>query len=207
MSIVVGLQRSVLHQFSKDAATDVELVAGVGIAGDVHAGPLVQHRSRVAVDPAQPNLRQVHLIAAELFDVLAAIGHDVGPGDLGENVTTRDLDVHSLAVGTMLAIGSDALVAVTGLRNPCSQIERFQTGLLRQVAFRSGRGRRRPPRRHHGGRHPWRPDQRRRPDRGLAATRPVPAARPSLTARSRLGGGYGMRSVGRVNRSRPGGGS
>ncbi len=137
---IVALHRSPAHGFSKDPADALELIAGIGVAGDVHAGPLVQHRSRVAIDPTQPNLRQVHLIASELFDVLAAAGHRVRPGDLGENITTRDLDVHALTVGTVLLLGDDALVAVTGLRNPCAQIERFQTGLLGQVAFRGDDG-------------------------------------------------------------------
>jgi len=137
---VVALHRSPGHAFSKQSVDALELIAGVGVTGDVHAGPLVQHRSRVAVDPTQPNLRQVHLIAAELFDVLAAAGHDVRPGDLGENITTRGLDVHALAVGTVLLVGADALVAITGLRNPCAQIERFQAGLLGHVAFRGDDG-------------------------------------------------------------------
>jgi MOSC domain-containing protein YiiM len=140
MSSVAALQRSGRHHFSKEPADELELVAGVGVAGDAHAGPLVQHRSRVAADPMQPNLRQVHLIASELFDVLAAAGHVVAAGDLGENITTEGLDVHALAVGSVLAIGDDALVAVTGLRNPCAQIERFQPGLLRLVNVRTEEG-------------------------------------------------------------------
>ena len=140
MASVVSLHRSPEHGFSKEPVDALELIAGVGVAGDVHAGPLVQHRSRVRVDPTQPNLRQVHLIASELFDVLAELGHVVGPGDLGENVTTRGLDVHALGVGTVLLLGDDALVAVTGLRNPCAQIERFQPGLLGRVAFRGDDG-------------------------------------------------------------------
>jgi MOSC domain-containing protein YiiM len=140
MPVVVALHRSGRHRFSKDPVGELDLVAGVGIDGDVHAGPLVQHRSRVAADPTQPNLRQVHLIASELFEVLAAAGHDVSAGDLGENITTQGLDVHGLAVGSMLLIGDDALVAVTGLRNPCAQIEQFQPGLLRHVAFRTNDG-------------------------------------------------------------------
>lgn len=140
MSTVVALQRSALHRFSKDAAEHVTLIAGVGVEGDAHAGPLVQHRSRVAADPTQPNLRQVHLIASELFPILAAAGHTVAAGDLGENITTEGLDVHSLATGSVLRIGDDALVAVTGLRNPCVQIERFQPGLLGRVAYRTEHG-------------------------------------------------------------------
>jgi MOSC domain-containing protein YiiM len=137
---VVALHRSAQHDFSKHRADRLDLVAGVGVAGDAHAGPLVQHRSRVAVDPMQPNLRQVHLIASELFAVLASVGHVVAAGELGENVTTEGLDVHALAVGSVLAIGDDALVAVTGLRNPCAQIERYQAGLLRHVAYRAPDG-------------------------------------------------------------------
>ena len=137
MPQVVALQRSDRHGFSKQSASRLHLIAGVGVEGDVHAGPLVQHRSRVAIDPTQPNLRQVHLIASELFDELAAAGHAVTAGDLGENITTLGLDVDGLAVGTTLLIGADALVAVTGLRNPCAQIDRFQPGLLSQVALRT----------------------------------------------------------------------
>ena len=116
------------------------LVAGVGVVGDAHAGPLVQHRSRVRADPTQPNLRQVHLIAGELFDELADAGHRVAPGDLGENVTTSGIDLHRLPVGSVLRLGGTALVAVTGLRNPCAQIEAFQSDLLEQVVHRDGSG-------------------------------------------------------------------
>jgi len=137
---IVALQRSVGHHFSKDPVNELTFVAGVGVEGDAHAGALVQHRSRVAADPTQPNLRQVHLIASELFGVLATAGHPVGAGDLGENVTTEGLDVHGLAVGTMLLLGDDVLIAVTGLRNPCAQIDGFRVGLLRQVAHRRNDG-------------------------------------------------------------------
>lgn len=140
MGSVKALHLSQEHGFSKQPVGEVELIAGVGIAGDAHAGPLVQHRSRIAADPSQPNLRQVHLIAAELFDVLAAAGHQVSPGDLGENVTTEGIDVHDLTVGSVIRLGETALVAVTGLRNPCAQIEAFQPGLLRQVSYRDDDG-------------------------------------------------------------------
>lgn len=116
MSSVVGLHVSQGHDFSKQSVEQVELIAGVGVAGDAHAGPLVRHRSRVAVDPQQPNLRQVHLIASELFDLLESVGHRVEPGQLGENVTTVGVDLHQLPVGTMLRLGDRALVAVTGRR-------------------------------------------------------------------------------------------
>lgn len=140
MGSVVALHLTEAHDFSKHAVKEVELVAGVGVAGDAHAGPLVQHRSRVAADPNQPNLRQVHLIASELFEVLAAAGHQVAPGELGENITTGGVDIHDLAVGSVLRFGETALVAVTGLRNPCAQIEAFQPGLLKLVSYRDGAG-------------------------------------------------------------------
>lgn len=140
MASVVALHRSSRHDFSKQPVDRVELVAGVGIEGDAHAGPLVQHRSRVAADPTRPNLRQVHLIDRELLDLLAAAGHDVRPGDLGENVTTEGIDLHGLGVGSVLRLGDHALVAVTGLRNPCGQIERFRPGLLALLRRRDDGG-------------------------------------------------------------------
>ncbi|MFE5334938.1 MOSC domain-containing protein [Isoptericola sp. NPDC056573] len=127
------------HGFSKPTVDRVVLVEGVGVEGDAHAGVTVQHRSRVAADPSQPNLRQVHLIHGELFDRLAAAGHAVAPGDLGENVTTRGIDLLALPVGTRLTIGA-AVVTVTGLRNPCRQIDDFQPGLLKQVLHRGADG-------------------------------------------------------------------
>lgn len=140
MPSVVAVHRSEEHGFSKRAVPELELIAGVGVAGDAHAGPLVQHRSRVAVDPGQPNLRQVHLIAAELFELLAAAGHHVAPGELGENVTTEGVDVHDLAVGSVIRLGETALVTVTGLRHPCAQIDAFQPGLLTLMSHRDGTG-------------------------------------------------------------------
>lgn len=140
MPSVVAVHRSPDHRFSKPSVDRVTLVAGVGVEGDAHSGPSVRQRSRVAVDPTQPNLRQVHLVPAELFDLLASHGHAVAPGDLGENVTPRGLDVHALPVGSMLLLGRDALVAVTGLRTPCVQIERFQPGLLGHLAYRTPDG-------------------------------------------------------------------
>lgn len=129
---VVAVHASAVHGFSKPALDEVVLVEGVGVEGDAHAGATVQHRSRVARDPSQPNLRQVHLIHAELFDLLRVAGHDVAPGDLGENVTTRGIDLLALPVGTRLTVGG-AVVTVTGLRNPCQQINDFQPGLLKQL--------------------------------------------------------------------------
>lgn len=140
MSSVAAVHRSDGHRFSKQPVPGVELVAGIGVVGDVHAGARVKHRSRVAADPTQPNLRQVHLIQRELFDQVAAQGFSVQPGDLGENITTTDIDLLGLPVGSMLRLGDDALVALTGLRNPCGQIEGFQTGLLGAVLERTEAG-------------------------------------------------------------------
>ncbi|MFT3852831.1 MAG: MOSC domain-containing protein [Ilumatobacteraceae bacterium] len=140
MALVVGLSIDDEHRFSKRAVASVTAVAGVGIEGDTHAGPLVQHRSRVRADPNQPNLRQVHLIDDVLFRVAADAGFEIGPGDLGENVTTSGVDLHALAAGSVLLLGEAVLVAVTGLRNPCAQIERFRPGLLDLVRWRDDAG-------------------------------------------------------------------
>ncbi|ROZ77164.1 MOSC domain-containing protein [Ramlibacter sp. WS9] len=115
------------------------LVQGLGVQGDAHLGETVKHRSRVARDSTQPNLRQVHLLHAELFDELMAAGFAVWPGDLGENITTRGLDLLGLSAGTCLHIGK-AVIEVTGLRNPCSQIDRFQKGLMAAVLDRDAQG-------------------------------------------------------------------
>ena len=116
------------------------LVAGLGVEGDAHSGSTVQHLSRVAIDPTQPNLRQVHLIASELFDELAAQGFSVGPGDMGENVLTLGVDLLGLPLGTVLRLGPTALVALTGLRNPCAQLHNFQTGLTAALLDRDEAG-------------------------------------------------------------------
>lgn len=123
------------HRFSKPNRASITLLAGLGVAGDAHAGVTVQHRSRVARDPSQPNLRQVHLLAE-----LSAAGHPVAPGELGENVTTYGIDLLALPTGTLLRLGPDAVVEVTGLRNPCLQIDAFQEGLLRRVVGRAPDG-------------------------------------------------------------------
>ncbi|MFC7247926.1 MOSC domain-containing protein [Catellatospora aurea] len=138
--IVVAVSRDSEHRFSKPNADEIELIAGLGVAGDAHAGVTVQHLSRVAADPTQPNLRQVHLIHAELHDEVREQGFAVAPGQLGENITTRGLDLLSLPRGTVLRIGPQAVVEVTGLRNPCAQIDRFEDGLLKQVVYRDDAG-------------------------------------------------------------------
>jgi MOSC domain-containing protein YiiM len=138
--VVAAVHRSSSHSFSKFAEDSILLVEGLGVQGDAHLGKTVKHRSRVARDPTQPNLRQVHLLHAELFDELIALGFAVWPGDMGENITTRGIDLLGLSAGTRLYIG-DAVIEVTGLRNPCSQIDRFQKGLMAAVLDRDAQGR------------------------------------------------------------------
>lgn len=121
------------HGFSKKPQMWLRLVTGLGVDGDAHAGTTVKHRSRVARDPYQPNLRQVHLIHAELLDELATKGFKINPGDIGENVLTRGIDLLGLSTGTRLRLGTDALIEVTGLRNPCLQLDRFRPGLMAAV--------------------------------------------------------------------------
>ena len=138
---VIAVHRSTSHSFSKFAEETVTLVAGLGVQSDAHAGATVKHRSRVARDPSQPNLRQVHLMHAELFDELIEKGFAVWPGELGENITTRGIDLLALATGTRLHLGEGgAVVEVTGLRNPCSQLDRFQKGLMAAVLDRDASG-------------------------------------------------------------------
>ena len=137
---VVAVSRDGRHRFSKDVVPEVELVAGAGVRGDAHAGATVQHRSRVARDPDQPNLRQVHLLSTELLAEVGEQGFDVGPGQLGENVTTRAVDLLGLPRGARLHLGDEAVVEVTGLRNPCAQIDAFRPGLLRAVLGRDAGG-------------------------------------------------------------------
>jgi MOSC domain-containing protein YiiM len=126
--IVVSLRHG--HHFSKTPSLSIRLLKGLGVAGDAHMGETVKHRSRVRKDPTQPNLRQVHLIHAELFDELRGKGFAVRPGDLGENVTTSGIDLLALPTGTRLRLGETAVVEVTGLRNPCIQLDGFQKGLM-----------------------------------------------------------------------------
>ena len=141
MASVIAVSRDAKHRFSKPNQLAIRLVAGLGIEGDAHSGVTVKHRSRVAKDPAVPNLRQVHLIHAELFDELRAAGFSVGAGDLGENITTKGIDLLALPAGTRLTIGDTAVVEVTGLRNPCSQIDKFQKGLMKATLGRDAEGR------------------------------------------------------------------
>ncbi|MEV7203138.1 MOSC domain-containing protein [Streptomyces griseoluteus] len=137
---VTAVSRNGQYSFSKPNRDSIRLLAGLGVEGDVHAGVTVKHRSRVAQDPSQPNLRQVHLIHEELFDEVGGDGFTVEPGELGENVTTCGIDLLGLPVGTLLRIGDSAVLEVTGLRNPCLQIDHFQNGLLKQVVGRDEAG-------------------------------------------------------------------
>jgi MOSC domain-containing protein YiiM len=132
-AIVTAVSRSATHSFSKPNHEVIRLLAGLGVEGDAHLGATVRHRSRVAKDPSQPNLRQVHLIHAELFDELEAQGFDVAAGAMGENITTRGIDLLGLPTGARLLIGKSAVIEVTGLRNPCVQIDRFRKGLMKAV--------------------------------------------------------------------------
>lgn len=138
---VTAVSRSARHEFSKADVGAITLLEGLGVEGDTHAGVTVQHRSRVRADPTQPNLRQVHLIHAELHDELRAQAFDVAPGQLGENVTTRSVDLLDLPRGTLLHLGPVAVVEITGLRNPCRQINDFRAGLLGAVLGRDDAGR------------------------------------------------------------------
>lgn len=132
---VVAVSRDETHRFSKVPVESISLIEGMGVAGDAHAGTLVQHRSRARRNPNQPNLRQVHLIHAELLDEARAAGHHVEPGGLGENILTEDLDLLRLPVDTRLRIG-DTVLRVTGLRNPCRQINDYSPDLLKVVVAR-----------------------------------------------------------------------
>jgi MOSC domain-containing protein YiiM len=137
---VTAVSRAGRHSFSKGNADAVRLIAGLGVEGDAHSGRTVQHLSRKARTPSAPNLRQVHLIHAELHEELRARGFEVEPGDMGENVTTRGIDLLALPAGTRLRLGEEAVVEVTGLRNPCVQLDRFRAGLMAAVLDRDDAG-------------------------------------------------------------------
>lgn len=137
---VVAVSRSPRHRFSKEVVDSVLLVQGHGVDGDAHAGATIQHRSRKRWRPHDPNPRQVHLLHAELLDLLKDKGFHVSPGDVGENVLTRDVDLLALPRGARVRLGADAVVEVTGLRNPCVQLDRFQDGLMEAVLRRAEDG-------------------------------------------------------------------
>ena len=140
MPVVLCVNRSPEHLFSKQAVSEIVLVQGEGVEGDAHRGKTVKHRSRVKTDPTQPNLRQVHLIHVELFEELEAKGFQVDAASLGENITTQGIDLLALPEGAVLRIGADAVLSITGLRNPCKQIDDFQAGLMKAVLGRDAEG-------------------------------------------------------------------
>jgi MOSC domain-containing protein YiiM len=138
-AVVTAVSRSATHTLVKPNQDSIRLSAGLGVDGDAHQGATVKHRSRVARDPTQPNLRQVHLIHAELHEELRAAGFAVAPGQMGENITTRGVDLLHLPVGARLRLGA-AVVEVTGLRNPCAQLDRIQSGLMAATLARDESG-------------------------------------------------------------------
>lgn len=137
---VISLSKSDSHTFNKFNCEKITLIEGLGVEGDAHAGKTVKHRSRVAADPTQPNLRQVHLIHSELFDELVEKDFIVTPGAMGENITTQGIDLLNLPKNTILKIGTSAAIQITGLRNPCSQLETIKTGLMKAVLDKDDQG-------------------------------------------------------------------
>jgi MOSC domain-containing protein YiiM len=138
--IVAAVSQSPVHAVTKENRRSIKLLAGLGVDGDAHSGQRVKHRSRVRRDPTQPNLRQVHLIHAELHEELRRGGFEVRPGQMGENVTTRGVDLLGLPAGTRLHLGEAAVVEVTGLRNPCKQLDGIQPGLMNATLDRDADG-------------------------------------------------------------------
>ena len=137
---VLAVSDSAMHGFSKTTRDSITLLTGLGVEGDAHCGVTVKHRSRVAQNPDQPNLRQVHLIHCELFSELASKGYSVTPGQLGENITTDSINLLALPVDTVLHIGATARLRLTGLRNPCGQLDKFQPGLMAAVLDEDANG-------------------------------------------------------------------
>jgi len=137
---VIAVSRSAKHTFSKPNQKFIKLIKDLGVEGDAHAGKLVKYRYLEKRDPKRPNLRQVHLIQGELLDKLNAEGFSVDPGQLGENITTQGVDLLSVPTGTRLEIGAEAVVEITGLRNPCHQIDQFQKGMLKAVLYKDAEG-------------------------------------------------------------------
>lgn len=137
---VIAVCSSGEHRFSKTPREEITLITEIGVEGDAHSGTLVRHRSRVKKNPLQRNLRQVHLIHSELFDDVKEMGFAVTAGELGENITTAGIDLLTLPKGTRLHIGDEAVVEITGLRNPCYQIDDFQPGLMKELVSKDGEG-------------------------------------------------------------------
>ena len=130
MGLVLAVAARDGHGLGKTPCWAIKLVAGEGVEGDAHRGVTVKHRSRVAKDPSQPSLRQVHLIHAELLDELASKGFEVTAGQLGENILTHRIDLLALPAGTHMVFPSGAQLKITGLRNPCHQINGHTPGLM-----------------------------------------------------------------------------
>src|SRR5437763_1492737 len=143
-AVVQAVSRSAKHTFSKLNEARITLLAGYGVEGDAHAGETVKHLSRILKFGKAPNLRQVHLIHEELFDELRDAGFSVSPGQMGENVTTQGVDLLALPKGARLHLGDDAVIEVTGLRNPCRQLNRIQPGLMAATLARDITGNLRP---------------------------------------------------------------
>ena len=137
--VVVAVHRTARHQFSKETCAEINLLAGLGVEGDAHCGALVRHRYLVRRDATRPNLTQVHLLEEERLAELRQLGFAIDPGQLGENITTRGLDLRAMPLGTRLRIG-DAVVELTGLRTPCVQMDRFQAGLMAASLGRDAKG-------------------------------------------------------------------
>ena len=140
MPKIVSLSKSAQHSFSKTTCKSLTLIEGEGVEDDAHRGTLVKHRSRVKASPTAPNLRQVHLIHYELIAQLQKSGFDIQAATMGENITTEGIDLLSLPRGTQLEIGENALIQITGLRNPCKQLDNFASGLLAAVLDRAQDG-------------------------------------------------------------------
>jgi len=138
--VVVAVSRSAKHTMSKPNEESIRLLEGLGVDGDAHQGATVKHRSRVKRDASQPNLRQVHLIHAELHEELRVAGFAVSAGQMGENITTQGIDLLGLPAGARLCLGAAAVVEVTGLRNPCAQLDRIQRGLMAATLGRDEHG-------------------------------------------------------------------
>jgi MOSC domain-containing protein YiiM len=139
-AFVVAVSSGGEHRFTKPVRPNIRLLAGLGVEGDAHLGATVKHRSRVKKDPTQPNLRQVHLVHEELFDELRALGYELTPGLIGENITTHGVDLLGLPAGTRLCVGPDAVIGITGLRDPCRQLNDFRPGLMQAVLDRDEEG-------------------------------------------------------------------
>ena len=137
---VLAVSASGTHTMTKPNQASVHIIEGLGVEGDAHQGETVKHRSRVARNPNQPNLRQVHLIHSELLDELREQGFEIKPGQMGENITTHGIDLLRLPLGTRLFLGTDAMIILTGLRNPCAQLDGIQPTLMAAVIDKDDEG-------------------------------------------------------------------